>query len=326
MIDVRQYPQAVRILFPLIFLFPIYALILVGIILWYPILWSLIVIYGLWYIHDSATPWQGSNPIPWLRDLYIWKICAAYFDAECVLTAELPADKNYVIACHPHGVIGVGTLLSFASNSTGFHTKTKHLVTRLVTLPINFYIPIHRDLMIQMGVIASDAAAIEHCLNESPSGRAVVIVPGGAEESLDSHHYNYELTLKERKGFVRLAIKNGASLVPVYNFGENKTYHQLANPRGSTLRRVQSSVKKLTGLAPCTPYGYGIFNNKFGIIPIQTKITTVVGAPIPTKKSPNPTTAEINEVHATYIDALTNLFEEHKLKYDIPEGTHLEFV
>jgi hypothetical protein len=31
----------------------------------------------------------------------------------------------------------------------------------------------------------------------------------------------------ERRGFIRLALQEGLTLVPVYGFGENRTFHRL---------------------------------------------------------------------------------------------------
>lgn len=50
---------------------------------------------------------------------------------------------------------------------------------------------------------------------------------GGAEEALNSRPDNYDLKLATRKGFVKLAIKHGAWLVPMYNFGETSAYDQV---------------------------------------------------------------------------------------------------
>jgi len=52
-------------------------------------------------------------------------------------------------------------------------------------------------------------------------GSSITIVVGGAAESLSAHPGTADLTLKRRKGFIKLAIRTGASLVPVFSFGEN---------------------------------------------------------------------------------------------------------
>ena len=50
-------------------------------------------------------------------------------------------------------------------------------------------------------------------------GRGITIVVGGARESLDAQPRSLRLVLKRRKGFVKLAIRTGADLVPVLAFG-----------------------------------------------------------------------------------------------------------
>lgn len=52
-------------------------------------------------------------------------------------------------------------------------------------------------------------------------GNSIAIVVGGAAESLAAHPGTNDLTLKKRFGFVKIAIREGASLVPVFSFGEN---------------------------------------------------------------------------------------------------------
>jgi len=51
-------------------------------------------------------------------------------------------------------------------------------------------------------------------------------------QALDAHPGINNLTLKNRKGFVKIALQHGAALVPVYSFGENNLFLQLPNPKG----------------------------------------------------------------------------------------------
>jgi hypothetical protein len=46
-------------------------------------------------------------------------------------------------------------------------------------------------------------------LTRKEGGNAVLLVVGGASEALDAHQGTYDLTLKQRKGFVKLAIQAG---------------------------------------------------------------------------------------------------------------------
>ena len=59
-------------------------------------------------------------------------------------------------------------------------------------------------------------AAISHiilpCLSPQPP-QSLYAAPG-----------KHDLVLSRRKGFVKIALRTGASLVPVYCFGENNTF------------------------------------------------------------------------------------------------------
>ncbi|XP_030772848.1 2-acylglycerol O-acyltransferase 1 [Rhinopithecus roxellana] len=46
---------------------------------------------------------------------------------------------------------------------------------------------------------------------------------------------------------------------------------------------------------------------------------SIVGRPIPVRQILHPTEEQIEELHQTYMEELTKLFEEHKGKYGIPE-------
>lgn len=92
---------------------------------------------------------------------------------------------------------------------------------------------------------------------------------GGAREALNARPGNYKLVLKERKGFIKIALETGAALVPVFSFGEVEVYDQPANPPGSKLRKFQETIKRITTVAPIFFIGRGFFPNSYGPIPYR---------------------------------------------------------
>lgn len=66
-----------------------------------------------------------------------------------------------------------------------------------------------------------------------------------------------------------------AHLVPVFSFGENELFKQVANPRGSWLRTVQEKLQKIMGFALPLFHARGVFQYSFGLIPFRQPIHTV---------------------------------------------------
>lgn len=64
-----------------------------------------------------------------------------------------------------------------------------------------------------IGGCASCKESIKYLLSTPPSssftGRATVLIVGGASESMESTPGTYRILIKRRKGFVKLALKYG---------------------------------------------------------------------------------------------------------------------
>ena len=58
----------------------------------------------------------------------------------------------------------------------------------------------------------------------------------------------------------------------------------------------------------------------------QFLLCITVGAPINLEKDSNPSNEKIDEYHKRYMTELSALFDEHKVKYGVPEETKLVFV
>ncbi|KAI6199704.1 Acyltransferase [Aphelenchoides besseyi] len=277
--------------------------------------------YMIWCVYDWKTPKRGSRAWKTFRELSLWRYMASYFPMKIIKTASLPPDRNYIVGAHPHGILSFSTFLTFCTEACGFNVLFPGLERRFaVTLSVQYWFPIRRELLL------FTISAIEHVLQMSDKGTVVALVPGGAAEALDSSPDCYRLTLKNRKGFIKVALQNGAALVPSYSFGETSAFKQIPNPEGSRLREFQNVFKRFTGVTTPFFYGCGFLSNRFGFLPFRTPINLVVGRPIEVQKKAEPTFAEINDLHDKYCRELNLLFEEHKQKYGVPPEAKLEFV
>nr|BBA16946.1 diacylgycerol acyltransferase isoform 2 [Rhodosporidiobolus fluvialis] len=210
-------------------------------------------------------------------------------------TADLPPTRRYIFGYHPHGVIGMGAIANFGTEATGFSRLFPGLKPHLLTLSSNFQLPLYREILLALGVCSVSMKSCQNILRQGP-GSSITIVVGGAAESLSAHPGTADLTLKRRKGFIKLAIRQGADLVPVFSFGENDIFEQLSNSRGTRLYKAQKKFQALFGftlraylpssprcqpvltrLSPFTAifFGRGLFNYNMGLMPYRHPIVSV---------------------------------------------------
>uniref|UniRef100_A0A914UPH4 Acyltransferase n=1 Tax=Plectus sambesii TaxID=2011161 RepID=A0A914UPH4_9BILA len=306
------------------FFFPFINMFLCFYLLFFKSYWWVLGLYSIFYIYDFKTPRNGGRPSHFVQRSIIHKWFADYFPIKLIKTADLPPDQNYLLGYHPHGVISIGAISTFGTAAVGVFEKFAGLKIRVATLWGNFIVPLRREFLLAYGLIDCSRESLEHVLSSEEKGNAVVLAIGGAEEAIEAHPGGLEvLTLQRRKGFIKVALRSGAHLVPVFGFGENELFTQLENPEGSRIRSVQKFVKKLTGVTPMLFYGRGVFNYSFGYLPYRVPLNIVVGRPIPVEKVEEPTDEQIDELHARYVEALTELFESNKEKYGVIKDAEL---
>uniref|UniRef100_A0A1I8NT68 Acyltransferase n=1 Tax=Stomoxys calcitrans TaxID=35570 RepID=A0A1I8NT68_STOCA len=289
---------------------------------------ALLLVYlaYIYFDHKKHASAVKSNGWMFLRNNFITSHLRDYFPVELIKTAELTPDRNYLVASFPHGIIGTGVTINMGKNIKKWLELYPGIRPKIATLDMHFYIPFMREVLRRWGLVSCSKQSLLHYLNVSndPKHRdnkdgftanAVALLVGGAEESLDSHPGRYILTLKNRKGFVKIAIRSGTPIVPSFSFGEVDIFDQVANPPDSMLRKFQSFVKHLTGVSPLIVLGRGFFQYTFGFIPQRRHIVQVMGAPIEVQQMDEPDTKYVNEIHQKVIDSLNEMFEKYKHKY-----------
>ncbi|XP_047577291.1 2-acylglycerol O-acyltransferase 1 isoform X3 [Lutra lutra] len=237
--------------------------------------WFLYVPYMTWLYFDWSTPEQGGRRSNWVRSWTVWRYFKDYFPIHLIKTWDLDPSRNYIFGFHPHGVLVAGAFGNFCTNYSDFEELFPGFTAYLHVLPFWFRCPLFRDYLMTSGSVSVSKKSVSHVLSKEGGGNISVIVLGGAEESLDAHPGKFTLFIRQRKGFVKIALTHGASLVPVFSFGENELFKQVNNPEGSWLRTVQEKLQKIMGFALPLFHARGIFQYNFGLMPYRKPIHTV---------------------------------------------------
>ncbi|KAL2134033.1 hypothetical protein VTI74DRAFT_1197 [Chaetomium olivicolor] len=283
-----------------------------------PLLWGFLLFYLVRMLSSkAATDGRLRRRSEWCRRHPAWKLFAEYFPAELHKTHDLPPTRKYIFGYHPHGIISHGAFAAFATEALGFSEKFPGITNSLLTLDNNFRIPLYRDYILAMGLQSVSKESITNILstggpNGEGMGRAVTIVIGGARESLEAEPGRMRLVLAERKGFVKVAIQNGADLVPVLAFGENELYDQIDTRARPYLHSIQMWVLKTLKFTLPFLHGRGIFNYDVGLMPYRRPMNIVVGRPIKVRQMKDVEQSEVDRLHNEYVGELVRMWETYK--------------
>ena len=297
-----------------------------------PLFWPLLIPY-LIYVLFSNAGYSGtlSHRSDFIRSLPMWSLFASYFPARLHRSAVLPPTRKYVLGYHPHGIISHGAFAAFATEALGFSQLFPGIKNTLLTLDTNFRVPFYREYALLMGLQSVSRESCENILSKGGAngegmGRAITIVVGGARESLDAQPHSLRLVLKRRKGFVKLAIRTGADLVPVLAFGENELYDQVQPEQHPLIHKMQLVVKKVLGFTIPLFHARGVFNYDVGMMPYRRPLNVVVGRPIKVEQASKPADDYVDELHGMYVKELERIWEEWKDEFAMERTEELVTV
>lgn len=266
------------------------------------------------------------------------------FDFHHNLDVNMDADKTedtslLIYSTHPHGVIPIHGYLWCAfcdqhwPNRYGFGALTD----------IALRLPILRHVM---SWLSSTSATKKVLLERMSVGDNLYILPGGVSEIFLACPGRHDHVIKSpRRGLMKMALETGAVLVPIYVFGANDFYNQLATYGSSTGRGTTTTNKfgkAQRRVSQITRGGFTFFWGQYGSpLPFEAKCSMVLGDPLEPvpgtlgqgqtvegnkmtcKKIPHPTDEQIDELTHRYTDALVRLFEQYKAQAGCPDANLL---
>jgi 1-acyl-sn-glycerol-3-phosphate acyltransferase len=225
---------------------------------------------------------------------------------------------KYIFCYHPHGIYALGLFSLVFQRASGFQQQFSPQRPRegmlVAVASALLHVPLLGRLFSWFGFIPASRASLNAACE---TRNDLVIVPGGIAEMTLIQQTGIELVyLSKRKGFIKLAVKHGRPLVPVYCFGETKIFHQyrfFENTRLWLSRKLKISIVFFRG-RNCT------------LVPRQVPLNVVVGEPIHVAQSDAPSDTYIDQIHGQYVDRLTELFDKYKSQHPEYQNSRLKIV
>jgi 1-acyl-sn-glycerol-3-phosphate acyltransferase len=199
----------------------------------------------------------------------------------------------------PHGVAPYG-ITAYPLWSKLWNDKLCHWTTA----PIVLKIPIVAFFMRKIGYIPAKSKDILETLTKKEENVGVVLdgIAGMFQGSKEETAH-----ILARKGIVKIALRAGTPIVPVYGFGHTSLYNVVVDPFG-LLEMLSNKLD--TALTPF--FGrYGWFLGP----PKRHPVTVCLGEPILCPQMAEPTQADIDLYHKKMLASFQQVFEQHKTAY-----------
>jgi 1-acyl-sn-glycerol-3-phosphate acyltransferase len=217
-----------------------------------------------------------------------------------LVQAETSTNAQFIIAVFPHGTAADYRVAMDGMLDQVF-PNVYHKI-RTLGASVLLMIPLVREIFVWTSGIDASRAVAEKALDK---GYSLVVLPGGEAEQIRTVYQKERVYLKNRKGFLKLAMRKGVPVVPVYVFGASD-YYQTSNALlGPRLWLVKN-------MGVCIPFAVGLWGSVFCPRPVRT--TIVVGEPLTFafQNPKNPSIEELDDAHKLFCTSLVDLFDQHK--------------
>ena len=213
---------------------------------------------------------------------------------------KLHEEGKRVIGCmHPHGVfpfVSVCAVTSTLQARDGFGDGILDLPTAVANVIRTM--PILKDVVGVFGCIDASGSYLKSRLQRRKG--SVVLYVGGMVELFYASPKKETVFLKKRKGFVKLALRTGADLVPVYLFGNTTSLEALKWP-------ILAKISRKTGVS------FTLFWGRWFLpLPKRVKLTYARGRPLGLPHIEHPSDEDVEKYHALYVKKLVELFDRYK--------------
>ncbi len=222
---------------------------------------------------------------------------------------DFESSKN-MFCFHPHGIFCFcfsSQSISVDSFLNNFKRKTNYLVTGIL-LKLQ---PIFLLLKLVLGSYINSVEK-KTMMKIMSNNENIALLPGGFFEASLSQVGKNKIYIKNKYGFIKLALNYGYTVYPIYCFGENDLYYNLFEWIFPDKIKFFLNKYKI----PCVlPFG------NFYLPRYKVNLITVIGKGIkcPKTTKDNLTIDIIREYQNKYIDEIIRIFDKYKNLSDNPD-------
>lgn len=244
----------------------------------------------------------------WLG-LLAWRLLDAYSRLVGVRLASESGDglhnldpsRRYLIVWHPHGFIAWSALFVVSRMAVLGHPHGREWFAMVA--PALFRIPVVSEALMLVNGRRVGKDIVE---NICERGGCIAIQPGGIREQMATRHDQEQAIFPPNLGFVRLAIRHGMDLLPIYIFNENQMFKRMEGFDKTTEMVYEGSG---FGLPFITAKG-GL--PMAGLLPLKTDVHVRWGSPLSVGlPDPEPSDERVEAVFTAYLEALVRLFNQY---------------
>lgn len=278
-----------------------------------------VVLYVLWYFglilpgQNKSSHWGprwlallASNALCGFGN---WYLSFTHDTEEKISEGKLfKPGKQYVMVWHPHGAFAISALY-FLSNWWAKDYPMPKLYVCIADLL--FRVPGLAEYLLLCNARSGNSKTFNALLEK---GNSVAIQPGGIAEQVNTDDQQETVFFPAKLGFIRIALKHGVPLLPIYAFGENQLYTTT-----KTVRSINMWLYKTFSVGSLFQWGRGgllvtpALPNP-AVLPIPSSPLHIRwGEPVDVGPADdNPSDEKVLKVFDDYCTALKKLFDAHK--------------
>ena len=206
-------------------------------------------------------------------------------------------DTPVIFCVIPHGVAPLG-IVSYPLWSKVWNDKLCHFTAA----PVVMKIPLVSYYLRMVGYIPAKAKNITETLTKKEENIGIIL--DGIEGMFATEKQEEVAAILRRKGIIKIALRAGVPIIPVYGFGHTQLYTVFQDPFG-ILKAL--SIALDTALTP--------FFGRFGWFlgpPYRRPVTMCLGEPVHCPLTAEPTQADVDSYHKQLLNNFEQVFEQHK--------------